>query len=257
MLLRWYEQRQVYHPSREMDASGKELKHPFEDIFFKTVDGVELNAWFYPANKSSPRSDVVMLICHGNAGNISNRLDLCGALIETGVAIFAFDYRGYGRSAGQPSEEGTYLDAQAAHQWLTRKGFNKIIAYGESLGGGIASELCLREKTCGLILQGTFTNILDIGRELFPWLPVKLINTIKYDTCAKLPRLRIPVLVMHSRADELIGLHHAKNNFAAANAPKIFCELEGEHNEPLALRTEFIDGIEKFLQLLESQKPDK
>jgi len=167
--------------------------------------------------------------------------------------VFAFDYRGYGRSEGRPGEEGTYLDVQAAYEWLRKRGFaaNDILAYGESLGGGIASELCLREKIGGLILQSTFTCIADIGRELFPWLPVKLISTIRYDTFGKLPRLKTPVLVMHSRGDGLIGFRHSERNFAAANEPKLFCEIGGEHNDPLASREQFLSGIEKFLQLIE------
>src|ERR1039457_2621013 len=207
MLLRWFEHGQVYHPSREMDASAAEVGRPFENVFFKTSDGVELNGWFFPAYTNSPRANLAVLICHGNAVNIADRLDLYSAWLETGVTVFAFDYRGYGRSQGRPGEEGTYLDAQAAHQWLAKKGFGKIIVHGESLGGGIGSELCRREKTCGLILQSTFTSIPDVGAELFPWLPVKLLSTIKYDTRARLPCLKIPVLVMHSRADQLAAFH--------------------------------------------------
>jgi pimeloyl-ACP methyl ester carboxylesterase len=250
MLLRWYEHSQVYHPSREMDASPTELRRAFEDVYFKTSDGVELNGWFFPANENSPRANLVVLVCHGNAGNISTRIDFYRALLEAGVAVFAFDYRGYGRSRGKPSEEGTYLDAQAAHQWLARKGFSNVIAYGESLGGGIATELCLREQTCGLILQSTFTCIPDLGCELYPWLPVKLISTIKYDTCAKLPRIKVPVLVLHGRADRLIGFHHAEKLFATASEPKLFGELGGEHNNPLAERAGFIADIQKFLALV-------
>jgi fermentation-respiration switch protein FrsA (DUF1100 family) len=237
-----------------MDASGAELGRPFEDVFFKAGDGAEVNAWFYPANPDSPRTRLVALLCHGNAGNISTRLDVYEALLETGVAVFAFDYRGYGRSRGRLSEDGTYLDAQAAHRWLREKGFadTNILAYGESLGGGVASELCRRETTGGLILQSTFTSIADIGSELFPWLPVRWMSRIKYDTLSRLPRLRVPVLVMHSRSDALIRFHHAEKNFAAANEPKLFCELQGDHNDPLGERAKFVDGIERFLKLLES-----
>jgi fermentation-respiration switch protein FrsA (DUF1100 family) len=251
MLLRWWEHSQVYHPSREMSASASDLRRPFEDIFFKAADGIELNGWFFPANKNTPRAQIAVLVCHGNGGNIGDRLDLYGALLETGVAVFAFDYRGYGQSRGKPGEEGTYLDAQAAFQILRGKNFQKIIAYGESLGGGIASELALRERVCGLILQSTFTSIPDIGKEIYPWLPVDLISTIRYDTRGKLPRLKIPVLIMHSQADELIAPHHAEKNFAAANEPKLFLELTGEHNDPLSERKHFIAGVETFLKLVE------
>ncbi|PYJ03545.1 MAG: alpha/beta hydrolase, partial [Verrucomicrobia bacterium] len=146
-MLRWFEHSQVYHPDRVLTASGAELGRPFENVNFKATDGVELHGWFFPANTDSPRARTAVLVCHGNAGNISHRLDLCQALLATGVNVFLFDYRGFGRSAGQPSEEGTYLDAQAAHRWLQSKGFKgkSIIAFGESLGGGVASELAVRE----------------------------------------------------------------------------------------------------------------
>jgi hypothetical protein len=249
VMLRWFEHSQVYHPDRVMDATGAELGRPFEDVFFKASDGVELNGWFFPANTNSPRQHLAVLVCHGNAGNISHRLQTCAALLATGVSVLEFDYRGYGRSRGRPSEEGTYLDAQAACQWLRRKGFagTNIIAFGESLGGGIAAELAVRELVGGLVLQSAFTSIPDVGADLFPWLPVRWLGTIRYHTLSKLPQLHVPVLVMHSPADELVGFHHGKANFAAANEPKLFWELRGDHNNPLADAKHFIAGLEVFL----------
>ena len=252
LMLRWFEHSQVYHPDRVLTATGAELGRPFEDVHFKASDGVELNGWFYPAGTNSHRPKLAVLVCHGNAGNISHRLDTCVALLATGVNVFVFDYRGYGRSQGRPSEEGTYRDAQAAYQWLRQKGFagTNIIAFGESLGGGVAAELAVREPVGGLVLQSTFTSITDIGAELFPWLPVRWLGTIRYDTHSKLPRLHVPVLVMHSPTDELIRFHHGQSNFAAANEPKLFWELKGEHNDPLADTQHFIAGMEKFLSLI-------
>ena len=256
MLLRWFENSQVFHPGRTMDASGAELKRPFENVFFKSPDGVELNGWFYPADPNSTHAKIAVLVCHGNAGNISDRLELYRPLLAAGAAVFAFDYRGFGLSKGRPSEEGTYRDAQAAYQWLRQKGFagSNIIAYGESLGGGIASELCLREETGGLILQSTFTSIPDVGAELYPWLPVRWISTIKYDTHSKLPKLKIPVLVMHSRDDDLIAFGHSQKNLAVANEPKFFCELKGEHNGGVWSLPEFREAIEKLFDVVQGPK---
>jgi hypothetical protein len=197
----------------------------------------------------------VVLFCHGNGGNVSHRLEVYAALLDTGVNVFGFDYRGYGASAGRPSEAGTYLDAQAACQWLRQRGFAgaNIVAFGESLGGGVASELARRESLAGLILQSTFTSIPELGAELFPWLPVRWLARIKYDTLSKLPLLNLPVLVMHSRADTLIPFHHGQRLFAAAHPPKLFWELSGDHNEPLeADRAKFVAGVEKFFTLLAS-----
>lgn len=254
MLLRWFEHSRVYHPTRQLEVTGAELGRPFEDVFFKTSDGVELNGWFYPADSASPRGQMAFLNCHGNGGNISHRLGLYGALLQTGGAVLTFDYRGYGKSRGRPGEEGTYLDAQAAYHWLRQKGYagKNIIVYGESLGGGIASELCLREETGGLILQSTFTSLPEIGAELYPWLPVRWVGRIKYDTRSKLPRLKIPVLVMHSRDDGLIGFRHSERNFEVANEPKAFAELRGGHDDPAWEAPEFKGAIEKFLNTVEN-----
>jgi uncharacterized protein len=257
LMLRWFEHSQVYHPDRVLTATGAELGRPFEDVRFKASDGVELNGWFFPASTNSHRAHLVVLVCHGNAGNISHRLDTCVALLATGVNVFVFDYRGYGRSRGRPSEEGTYLDAQAAYQWLRQKHFagTNIIAFGESLGGGVAAELAAREPLGGLVLQSTFTSIPDMGAELFPWLPVRRLSTIRYGTRSKLPHLHVPVLVMHSPADKLVRFHHGEENFVAANEPKLFWELRGDHNDSLADAKHFIAGLEKFLRMVEASGP--
>jgi len=252
-MLRLFEHSQVYHPDRTLRATGAELGRPFEDVFFSTRDGLELNGWFYPADAGSPRERLAVLLCHGNAGNIGDRLETCALLLEMGLSVFLFDYRGYGRSQGRPTEEGTCLDAQAAHQWLERKGFagRNLIAVGESLGGGVASELALREPLGGLVLQSTFTSMPDIGAEVFPWLPVRWLASIKYDTHSKLPQLHLPVLVIHSRSDGLIGFHHAERNFAAANEPKLFCEIKGDHYHLLEDGEKIRAGLEEFLPLVE------
>ena len=251
-MFRWFEHSQVYHPDRVLVATGAELGRPWEDVLFKASDDVQLNGWFFPAGTNSRRRQLVVLICHGNAGNISHRLDTYAALLTTGVNVFAFDYRGYGRSQGRPSEEGTYRDAQAAHAWLRQKGFagTNIIPFGGSLGGGVAAELAVREPVGGLVLQATFTSVPDMAAELFPWLPVRRFGTIRYETRSKLPRLHVPVLVMHSPADELVRFSHAQANFAAANEPKLFWEIQGDHNHPLTDTARFIAGVDKFLGLL-------
>jgi len=255
IMWRWFEHTRVYHSDRRLVATGAELGRPFENFYIQSSDGMKLNGWFFSAASNSPRADSVFLICHGNGGNISHRLELCSALLSTGANVVIFDYRGYGRSQGRPSEEGTYRDAEAAYHWLQQRGFRgeQIIAFGESLGGAVATELALRETLSGLILENTFTCIPDIGAELFPWLPVRRLASIKYDTCGKLPRISVPVLVMHSRADELVGFGHCEKNLAAACEPKLFWELTGSHNEALADTGHFIAGIEQFLKMLSSR----
>jgi pimeloyl-ACP methyl ester carboxylesterase len=183
-------------------------------------------------------------------------LELYALLLHADVNVFAFDYRGYGRSEGRPGEEGTYKDAQAAYGWLQQRGFvsTNIIAYGESLGGAVASELAVRETVGGLILQSTFTSLTDLGAELYPFLPVRSIGSIGYDTHSRLPRIRVPVLILHSRGDRLIPFHHAEQNFAAANEPKWLCEIAGDHNDGLDDRETFAAGIEQLLHRMDVGK---
>ncbi len=255
-MLRWFECRNVYHPTATLWGEPGVLGKPVEEVWLTTRDGVRLNGWFFPAATNSRRRHLAVLHSHGNGGNISHRADVAETLLDAGVNVLLFDYRGYGRSAGRPSEEGTYRDAQAAYAWLREHGFapTNIIAFGESLGGGVATELALREALGGLVLQSTFTSVPDLGAELFPWLPVRWLASIHYNTRAKLPRVHVPVLFMHSRADTLIRFPHAERNYAAANEPKLFHEIAGDHNDFLeAGRDEFIAGFERFVKGLEGQ----
>lgn len=258
LMLRWFEHANVFQPSRSLWVRADVLGRPFEEVELDPGDGVRLHGWFFPADAASPRRHLALLHCHGNGGNMSHRVDIADALLETGVNVLLFDYRGYGQSTGRPSEAGTYRDARAAHAWLVKRGFaaTNIIAFGESLGGGVVSELALREPLGGLILQSTFTSIPDIGAELFPWLPVRWLARIRYDTRARLPQIHVPVLVMHGPGDTLIPFAHGERNFAAANPPKQFAGLAGDHNDFLdAGRPQFIAGVEAFLTTLAPASP--
>ena len=267
LFFRWFEYKQVFQPARRMDASGADLHRAWEDVELRATDGTRLHGWYFPQAPTEPAGTnaLVVLLCHGNAGNISHRLLTCRALLESGVGVLVFDYRGYGRSQGHPSEEGTYRDAEAAYDWLRAKGFNssQIVVFGESLGGAVAAELALRRPVRGLILLSTFTSIPAVGRELFPWLPVRLLSSIRYDTAAKVSRLDAPLLVMHSRADTIIGYHHSEELFARARRPKTFWEVYGDHNDTLLTGYErFRAGLRQFIHSLNladsahSDRPD-
>ena len=277
LMLRWFEHRCVFQPSSALAAEAGALGRRAEDVFIPVDNNGKIEAWFFPADPgnapssihpppddraswffpadpgNAPSSRRVILICHGNAGNLSHRLPLCRLLLETGASVMVFDYRGYGRSPGHPSEENTCRDAQAACQWLRQKGFadTNIVAYGESLGGGVAAELALREPLGGVILQSTFTSVADLGAELYPWLPVRLVCEIQYDTLHKLPRLKTPVLIMHSRQDNIVPYAHAEKNFAAAREPKTFREIHGGHNDAVfTAHAEILSSVNQFLGAL-------
>lgn len=254
-MLKAFEHSQVYHPDRLLRADASKLARPFEEAHFAASDGVKLHGWYFPSTNGV--SAPVFLFCHGNAGNIGDRLDAAAALLETGAAVFLFDYRGFGRSEGRPSEQGTYLDAHAAYGWLIKRGHTggRVVLFGESLGGGVASELAAGARVGGLILQSTFTSLVEVGTELFPWLPVRWISSIRYDTCARLPLIQVPVLIMHSREDDLIRYAHAERNYAAARAPKLLVELQGGHNEALLDRAAFVGGVSRLLEACAAGAP--
>jgi fermentation-respiration switch protein FrsA (DUF1100 family) len=247
-MIRWFEHSRVYVPSTVLDPCR--LDCAFEDVRFQSKDGTRLHGWFIPAPAKGSWSRKSLLLMHGNGGNISHRGAFYAAWHELGINVLAFDYRGYGRSEGNPSEEGTYLDAQAGYAWLRNRGFQakQIIPIGKSLGGGIASELALREEVGGLILQNTFTSIPDIGSEMFPFLPVRRLARIAYDTHSKLPKVHVPVLIAHSPKDPVIGIHHARKNFEAAKDPKMFWELAGGHSDTVeANKALYLEGLRTFL----------
>jgi hypothetical protein len=253
MFLRAFEHNNVYHPSAELDARLGDVGIPGEEVWLTTSDKLRLNAWFFPAPKDSPRARYAVLFAHGNGGNISHRMDIYQLWHGLGVNFLAFDYRGYGLSAGKPSEQGTYKDAQAAYDWLIGKGFKPehIIVLGESLGGGIASWVAVENKVGALVLQSTFTSVPNLGKELFPFLPVHQLASIHYNTIERLPKIKVPLLILHSRTDTLIRFQHAEKNFQTANEPKLLHEVLGDHNETLSAGTqEYRAGVEKFLQTL-------
>ena len=241
--------RMVFQPWSHMEASPAELKRPFEDIYFTAADNRRLNGWFFPAN-----TNFAILLCHGNAGNLSHRLPLIDTLVKAGASVFAFDYRGYGRSAGKPTEKGVCLDAEAAWQWLTNRGFapDRIVALGESLGGGVVCELATRKPLGALILQSTFTSVPDVAAEIMPWLPVRLLLTTRFNNEEKLKKIRIPVLILHGRKDTIIPFKHAEKNYAALpTSSKYFAELAGDHNDAMiASADEYQKAVSRFLATL-------
>ena len=256
-LLRLFDYVQVYQPRTELITDPSTIHSAPEDIFFTSGNGYQLNGWFFPSIGHSPWKEWVILISHGNGGNISYRLSLYELWIQAGFNVLAYDYKGYGLSSGRPSEQGTYEDATNAYEWLIKRGFksNNVIALGESLGGAVATELATRRPLAGLILQSTFTGIKDLGKELFPWLPVETIGSIDYATLRKLPDINLPLLILHSKEDTMIPFHHAESNFRASQEPKLLRELIGNHNDGLAVSADrYRSHITEFKELLITKK---
>jgi fermentation-respiration switch protein FrsA (DUF1100 family) len=253
----WYIQdRLIYYPQmgREIASTPAARGVPYDDFTITAEDGEKLNAWWVPA--ANPRGAV--LLFHGNAGNISHRIEYALMFRGLGYSTLLVDYRGYGKSTGKPSEEGTYKDADAAWRWLTQtRGIPEdgIMLFGESLGGGVASWLAARHKPRALVLASTFTSAVDLGAQVYGFLPVRLISRYRYPTLERLPEVRAPMLVIHSPDDDIIPFSHGRRLYEAAREPKAFLELQGGHNEGFVFaRPEWVKALSEFLGTA-SQKP--
>lgn len=246
---RWFERSNIYFPYRRIESTPDLIGLEYEDIYIETSDGVKLNGWFILA-KDPPRATV--LFFHGNAGNISHRLEIIKIFNDLDLNVFIIDYRGYGRSGGFPSEKGTYLDAQAAYDYLISRDDvdkEKIVIYGKSLGGAVAIDLATKVYARALISESAFTSVADIGQEVYPFLPIRLITTIKYDSLSKINKIDESKLIIHSKDDEIIPYHHGKKLFDSASDPKELYSMRGGHNEGILIyRDEYQKKCDKFLR---------
>jgi len=220
-----------------------------EDAWFDSSDGVHLHGWFAKARE--PRA--IVLYCHGNAGNVTHRRDTLWLFRdELRCSVLVFDYRGYGRSGGKPTEEGVLADARAARKWLAaRAGIleAEIVLIGHSLGGGVAVDLAAPDGARGLILENSFTSLPDVAFSHMPVLHFRLLMHSRLDSLAKLPRYRGPLLVKHGDADETVPYQSGTKLFAAANEPKQFITIPGfRHDDPQT--PEYIAALDQFLASL-------
>ena len=250
LLVYLFQPRLVYFPQveRELSLTPRSAGLDYEDVNLVAADGVKLHAWWVPAREG--RGAVLLL--HGNAGNISHRIGYATMFNRLGYSILLVDYRGYGKSGGYPGEEGTYRDAESAWQHLAvvrRIKPREIVIVGESLGGGVASWLALQHAPRALVLASTFTSVPDLGAQLYRWLPVRLLASIRYDNFDRISKVDAPVLIAHSSGDDVIPYTHGQALFAAAREPKAFLELSGGHNDGfLYMREEWIAAVGAFLQ---------
>lgn len=220
----------IYFPDTTLRISPAGFNLPHESITLVTDDKVSLHGWWLP--HENPRA--TMLFLHGNAGNISHRLQKLQIYHRLGLSVLIIDYRGYGESEGAPTESGTYLDAQAAWNYLTqirRVSARDIVIYGESLGGVIAIWLAGKVGNAGAVIaESAFTSVKDMGNHYYPFLPVRLITRIHYPALEYIRAITQPVLIIHSPSDEIVPFHMGQQLFEAANPPKDFMEIKGDHN---------------------------
>lgn len=237
-------------PSRELMLTPDRYGLEYEELQLKTGDGLTLHGWFIPTR--NPRA--TLLFCHGNAGNISHRMESIAIFHQLGLNVLIFDYRGYGQSEGKPSEQGTYLDAEAAWDYLTQQKNippNQIILFGRSLGAAIASRLASTRQPLGLIVESAFSSVPDMAAHYYPYLPVRLISRFRYDTQQHVENISSPILVIHSPDDEIIPYSNGQQLFAAAGEPKQFLSIHGGHNDGFLLSGEqYTRGLEGFINTL-------
>jgi len=235
-------------PGRTLTATPSQIGLGFEDVRITTADRVDLHGWYVAGPSGAP----AVILCHGNAGNIAHRLDWLEMFCGMGFAMLLFDYRGFGRSSGTPTEQGTYLDAQAAWDFLTNtKGLSprSIVIVGESLGGPIAAHLAKDVAPGALILVSTFTSAPNLARALYWYLPVRLLARFHYPTAEYVARVHVPTLVIHSRDDETIPFLHGEELRRRASGPAQLLEIFGDHNAAFMLsRPKLTEGMRRFLE---------
>ncbi len=230
--VRLQERSGLFFPARDLYRSPAAEGLAFEDVHFRSA-GNELHGWYIPASGSQ-----VVLWMHGNAGNIADRLDQAVEMKRAlGVSSFMFDYRGYGKSEGRPSEAGLYQDAEAAFRWLTEtRGVNPrhIILYGQSLGSAVSVDLALNGgvNSGGMVLESPFTSAADVARSIYFGLPVGLVMSVKLDNIGRIGEVKMPILVIHGISDTVIPFSMGKKLFDVAPEPKTFLPIAGaDHSD--------------------------
>jgi len=240
----------LYSPVREVFSTPAELGLDFENVVFRSADGLNLAGWYVPVD--NPKFTV--LFCHGNGGNIAHRLDSINIFHNLGLNCFIFDYRGYGDSQGKPSEEGTYLDAMAAYNWLIEEKktpAENIIIFGRSLGGTIAAQLAGKVDARALVVESAFTSYVDIAKEYYPYMPVRWFARFGYRLIDYIRDVHCPVMLIYSRNDEIVPYKFGLELYEAANEPKEFIEIFGGHNDCFLASGEiYIEVWEKWLKLI-------
>ena len=236
----------LYHPTREIITTPAEDGLSFDEVVFHTAGGLRLTGWYvYAAPDKGLQARGVVLFCHGNSRNISHRTDMLKIFAAMGLDTFIFDYRGFGESEGRPGEDGIYVDTQTAWDYLVKErkiSPEKVIIYGRSLGGGAASKLATRVEPSAVVLESTFTSVPDLASEFYPYIPAKLLSRSSYDNIGRVGDIKAPLLIVHSRDDELIPISHGLELAKTAGSDALFVEITGSHNKGFESSGEAFSG---------------
>ena len=236
-------------PGRELTATPADIGMDYDDVSVETADGITLHGWFVKG-----QTQQVVLFFHGNAGNISHRLESIRQFRSLGLSVLIIDYRGYGQSDGRANERGIYLDGDAAWQYLVNsRGFapSNIVVFGRSLGGSVAALIASRYRPAGLIVESSFSSIRDIASEIYPWLPVRWMARYDHPTRDFVAEVECPVLIVHSRNDEIVPFHHGEAIFENVSSQRYFLTIFGSHNYAFLEDSDtYMQGVGTFLASL-------
>lgn len=242
-----HQDRLIFFPDDYFVTDPTSANLDFEEFELEVEPEVKVTGWLVESNKQAPW----ILHFHGNGGNISHRVDHLKLFKNLGFNGVVFDYRGYGKSTGKPSEEGLVADAAAVVKYLKeeRQVHPKMLIYfGESLGGGVASALAAKEPPRALVLKSTFTSVPDRAKESYPFLPIDWLCKTRFNTKELVPKFLFPIMVIHSRVDTTIAYHHGQRLFQLCPEPKEFVEVHRDHNtSPLELGEDFENRLKNFV----------
>jgi uncharacterized protein len=246
-LVMWLiENRLVFYPTPASEWWNDPPEGAIQDVYYTSPAGSKIHAWYLPARPADP----VLVLFPGNAGNLSGRGQTLVKVRERlGTSVLIFDYPGYGKSEGKPNEERCYDAAEGAIRWLRDEkavSTDRLVLYGESLGGGVATEMARRYPCRALILVKTFSSLPAAAKRHYPWLPCHWLMSNRFDNLAKLPEIHAPVFVASATEDRVVAYEHGELLFRAANEPKhFFPDAGSDHNDPLP--DEFWDELKAFL----------
>ena len=237
----------IFFPVKNITTTPDKRGLQYESVFFKASDGIKINAWWVPKNNARG----TVLFSHGNADNISQNIESIKIFNSLGLNVFIYDYRGYGKSQGEPSEKGTEKDAEAAWDYLTKIkkiSGDDIIIFGRSLGGAVSAKLAEKHTPELLILESTFTSAKEVAEFHLSCMPAGIVFGDTFNTLARIKKIRCPVLIIHSRDDRVIPFEHGRLLYESANSPKFFLEIQGGHNSGFKESiTIYKNGLNKFI----------
>lgn len=249
-LLYWRQSAMIHLPSKHIFQTPADVGLQYEDVWLKPEKDVKLHGWMMP----HPNSRLTVLFMHGNAGNMALPLETYEIFHDLELSVFTYDYRKYGNSTGDLTEDGMYRDAQAAWEYLTEtRGVSpdEIIVFGRSLGGAMASWVAANNDPAALVMESTFTSLADMADTYYRWLPAKRLLKWRYDSLSRIREVNAPVLIVHSRQDRLVPFALGEMLFQSAPGDRTFLEIFGGHNEGFFDSGEtYVNGLREFFSAL-------